>query len=200
MRSMLREIGLKVGHEKPEEDGVVGFQHLIRGHQWQKQAIEMAGDRRIVRLMQVRHPVPAITSMAAMYARGDWPPFAGGMKMSRFCRMDGQDTWVGRAMKLYYHLNHSGLLMDCWRLIYHVEALEGVWSQIMKMLDMDKTPMPDLPKDTNTHKDKGKYPDLSWSNIYGAYPAYGHHIATIATELGYGSLADYRKEDTIDNL
>jgi hypothetical protein len=47
--------------------------------------------------------------------------------------------------------------------------------------------LPKVPRDTNTHKDMGKYPNLEWSEIYDALPVYGRYISRLAERMGYNA-------------
>ena len=185
MRTALRELGLEIGHEEPEKDGVVGFQHLLHSHPWTMKAMKKGRRRPKVWLLQFRHPVPTINSMAAMYFRGDWPPLTGPLNIQYMCRMQKSDTPVMRAMRLYYHLNEQGMKQYKFKTRYQIENVDEAWPRIMEAIGMPGKPMPDVPRDTNSRKDKGKYPNLEWRDIYDVWPDYGMRIARLADCMGY---------------
>ena len=185
MTTALRELGLEIGHEDPEKDGVVGWPHLLPSHPWTMKGLKKGRRRPKVWLLQFRHPVPTINSMAAMYFRGDWPPLAGPLNVQYMLRMEARDTPVVRAMKLYYHLNELGMKDGKFKTRYQIEDVDEAWPRIMEAIGMAGTAMPDVPRDTNTRKDKGKYPNLEWPEIFNAYPQYGMRIARLADCMGY---------------
>jgi hypothetical protein len=185
MRTLLRALGLQVGHEDPEKDGVVGWQHLMPNHQWTLKALQKWRLKERVYLMQMRHPVPTVNSMAAMYFRRDWPPLAGGLDVQYMCKMERNDTPVVRAMKLYYHLNLMGMQDPKFKIRYHIEDIDKEWPIIADAIGMPGIEMPDIPRDTNTHRDRGKYPDLTWQEIFDMNPHYGLLISKLAGSMGY---------------
>ncbi len=185
MRTVLRQLGLEVGHEKPERDGVVGWQHLHPSHPWTMEALKKAKGRKRVWLMQMRHPVPTINSMAAMYFRGDWPPLAGGVPVSHMFRMEPDDTPIVKAMKLYYHVNIMGFRDVKFKIRYHIEDIDAEWPVIADAIGLPDAELPDVPQNTNTHKDMGKYPNLEWPDICDAHPLYGQYISRLAGQMGY---------------
>lgn len=185
MSALLRALGLEVGHEEPEKDGVVGWQHLMPNHPWTMKALRKWRLKERVYLMQMRHPVPTINSMAAMYFRGDWPPLAGGLPVAHMFKMVKTDTPVIRAMKLYYHLNQLGMQDPKFKIRYHIEDIDKEWPVIADAIGMPGVEMPVIPRDTNTRKALGKYPNLTWQEIFDANPNYGMLISKLAGRMGY---------------
>jgi hypothetical protein len=135
--------------------------------------------------MQMRHPVPTINSMAAMYFRGDWPPLSGDTPVGYMFKFERDDTPVQQAMKLYYHLNQLGMQDPKFKIRYHIEDIDSDWPVIADAIGMPGVEMPDIPRDTNSHKDMGKYPDLTWQEIFDNNPNYGTLISKLAGSMGY---------------
>ena len=150
MQQALNALGLKTGHEDPDKDGVVGWQHLCPGHPWTMKALRKSRGRRRVYMMQMRHPVPAINSIAAMYFRKEWPPLRGKLSVEYMCQFYKTDTPVIKAMRLYYHLNAFGMKDGKFKTRFHIETIDEDWPAIMEAMEMPGTPLPDVPKDTNS--------------------------------------------------
>jgi hypothetical protein len=143
----------------------------------------MAGDREIVWLHQVRPPVPTINSMAAMYTRKDWPPLAEGEYVEFMSHIDTYDHGLTKAMKLYYYLNNAGVQDRRFGKGYNIDYLDDVWGEICHRIGMPGCELPSVPRDTNSHRDKGGYGDYTWNVMCGFCPEYGSYIARLCTMI-----------------
>ena len=186
IRSVFLGCGLQVGHERPDVDGVVGWQQLITNSDSRRKAAKMAAGRPIVWLMQVRHPIPAIASMAALYGSGEWP-MADETTFEIRIEATGSDEPLLSAIKLYYQLNSVGLETQ-WHLTYRVEAIDVEWPAIAALCGIPGVELPKPPRDINTRKGSADYMDLTWPQIHISHPQYGAAILDMARRWGYESV------------
>lgn len=187
-RSLFLGCGLQVGHEQPEIDGVVGWQQLISTDVLRREAEEMAAGRPIVYLRQTRHPVPAITSMAALYSSGEWPTVRDAENPVAYMltiEAAGIESPLINAIKLYYHLNTVGELETEWHRTYQVEHIDQEWPAIAALCGIPGAELPKPPRDINTRRGKAHYMELTWADIYAAHGGYATGIARMAARWGY---------------
>jgi len=186
MTTVLRELGMDIGHEEPGPDGVVGWQHLMGSHPWTMKALKLAKGREIVWLEQFRHPVPAIASMAARFRRGDWPPLTAQEPVAYIFRWQSSDSCLVKALKIYYYMNLSGFQDQKFNdHRYRIESIDAAWPWIAELIGLGDTALPKVPRDTNSHKDKGGYAQLGWTEIFDAWPSYAMNVAMLADKMGY---------------
>ena len=185
MNHVLRKTGLLVGHERPDVDGVVGWQQLISTDTIRCKAEEMAAGREIILLMQVRHPVKVINSMALLY-REEWPTLAGENPIDYRFRIEAVEGQSGlaKAISLYYYLNNASEKTD-WQKLYKVEEIGREWASIANLIGITGTLLPEVPTSTNTRKGKWDYPDYGWEDIYAENPLFAEHIERMAAKWGY---------------
>jgi len=193
-QKVMEELGLEIGVGEAGADGVVGWQHLIPNHPWTLKALRKGKGRQKVYMMELRHPVPTINSMAAMYFRRDWPPLPGEVPVEHMFRFERNDTPVIRAMRLYYHLNSLGMKDQKFKIIYPVEDIGDSWDVISEAIGFPGTEMPEPAWDRHREDELEKYPNMQWRDIFDAFPAYGTHIARLADCMGY-NVGDWDKTE-----
>lgn len=186
MHYLLGTLGLQVGHERPDIDGVIGWQQLKPQDEMRHKAEEMAAGREIVYLMQVRHPVLVINSMVALFDNGLWPVLADAHPREYRLRIEAAGSQGGllKAINLYYGLNKSGESTD-WHKTYRIEAIREEWPSIAKLIGIHGVLMPEIPTDTNTRRDKCEYNDYTWQDMYATHPVLTKLIECMAARWGY---------------
>ena len=189
---LLGALGLQVGHERPFSDGVIGWQQLKPEDEMRRSARDYAGGKEIVYLMQVRHPLLVINSMAVLYNEGVWPtlPDASPHEYRLQIAGAGKQSGLVKAINLYYRLHKSAQSLR-WHKIYRIEAIEEEWLAIATLIGKPGVPMPDISRTTNTRRDKYEYPNYTWRDIYAAHPVLTKLIERMAARWGYGE-GDYQ--------
>jgi len=184
MMLLLHKAGIRVGHEAAGRDGAVGYNQAFPTHPWAQQAIKMAYGREIVKLFQVRHPIPAIKSMAAMFIRKDWPPLAAQDPIEHLLHLEDGENPILSAMKIYYHVNNTVFQDKDYIHLYHVEDLETEWPTIARLIGIPDVAMP-VGEPQNSHKNWGGYPEITWDVLFDVDEEYGRLVLELAKDLGY---------------
>ena len=173
MTEVLRRLGYNVGHEMHGDDGSVGY-HLA-----------------VVRpdgcFHQVRDPLKQISSMVAHKSWG-------------FCQQATEITGFGLYSCMRYWLKWNKMCEEfcVWR--YRIEQLPEIWDEFLERLGHEKCEMPDIPTNTNSHKEK--YIDYTWDDLFNEDRQLAQDIYNKAVEYGY-SVPDMDKTEdrqVLENL
>lgn len=184
MQDILKELGLNIGMGKPGKDGVIGWQHLMTTHPMTMDALRKARNtgKPMLWLMQVRNPTDTINAMAAMYARGDWPPIPDMKPVKYRMHMSSDDTHVQKAMRLYYHINQSGMTAKRFSIRYRIEDMGRVWPSIAEAIGKPGAEFPGIIVRPDEEGDR------TWDEIQSECPdagVLGCCIERMATKMGY---------------
>ncbi len=198
-QEVLKELGLDIGLGVPGKDGVIGWQHLMSTHPMTLRALRKArnsGKMPITWLMQVRNPADTINAMAAMYSRGDWPPIPDMKPVQYRMHMQSDDTNVQKAMRLYYHINQSGMTTKRFSIRYRLEDMARVWHSIAEAVGKPGVELPGFR--VRVQNEEG---DRTWDEIQSECPdagVLGCCIERMATKMGY-DLYNQKGEPNADN-
>lgn len=162
---VLRKLGYKIGHEKSETDGSVGY-HLV--------VIKPKNC-----FHQVRHPLKQISSMHDHQSWGF---------MNQVIETHGR----GLLGCMQYWLKWNELIEEfaVWR--YQLERFKEIWPEFLDRIGHKFEPLPKVPRDTNSREMSlacqcKEFSDFKWADLFGCNRELAYKIRGKSIYYGYES-------------
>ena len=199
MTLTLRALGLDVGHEQYESDGIVSWQHI---HMSKADFITDGFSKDMTLLQQVRHPLMVIAALRQIHVgykhpstkRNIWAfikEITGAMDVPWDIEEETapQDKVKSPLpwMKLWFWWNKAGA--EKADATYRIEELPDVWGWFLDQCGIGYVPQPTEYQKYNLSERKVNRKKtrkiLSWDDLYAEHPGLTLDILDLATKFGY---------------
>lgn len=200
---LLQKLGLDIGHERYEADGIVSWQHI---HMSKADFVADGFSSDMSLLHQVRHPLMVISSLRQIHVGYSHPATKQNIwaviKEATESMNTGWDIANETAprdkvknplpwMRLWYWWNKVGA--EKADAVYGVEYLPNKWGCFLDTLGLDSVVMPTIGKTINRKK---TCKILSWDELYDTDPDMTLAILDLAAQFGYNEMPeDYLGDD-----